>query len=626
MATARGSTACWYILAVVLGALLPGTAAAEWRRIDSPNFIVIGDVGARDLREIALQFEGFRETLSRVLSPRATATPVPTVVVVFPNERAFRPFQPQYEGKPVSVGGVFYGGRDLNYITMVRDARPGAMRIIFHEYAHLVISNVSMSLPAWLNEGLAEYYSTYESSRGGREAMIGRPLESHLRLLGERRLLPLSQLIAVDHTSALYNERERRSIFYAQSWALTHMLLLGEPPRLKELAAYVGQVQTGVPADEAWQAAFGNALVERDLEAYVRRDTFRLHAFTFPERLGTFEAPAVPLAPEQVAGFLAGLRIRQQRLDDAEALLAPLPGATTPHPHVQVAAAALDIARQDHRAASERLLELGAIDDWYVAYTAGRALTALLERAPGADPERIDAARALLRAVADRREIPHVLAGLATLEMLGSRPPGSEALATIQRARTLAPGRDDYALIHARLLAEGGEFEAARAIIGPLMVPGVPEHIRAAARSWMGNVVRLEERRRAAAARDAPPDRSAPADPPVPPAEVAGGLQLILRELQPGEQRLEGFFERIECPGGPAVRLHVRAADGAHVFHAPALAEVDFITYRGDLGGEIHCGPVKPPMRVLVTWRDGLKPGSRTAVALEFLPDGALQW
>jgi hypothetical protein len=31
-------------------------------------------------------------------------------------------------------------------------------------------------------------------------------------------------------------------------------------------------------------------------------------------------------------------------------------------------------------------------------------------------------------------------------------------------------------------------------------------------------------------------------------------------------------------------------------------------------------------MRVLVTWRDGLKPGSRTAVALEFLPDGALQW
>jgi hypothetical protein len=32
---------------------------AEWRRIDTPNFTVIGDVSARTLRDVAVKFEGF---------------------------------------------------------------------------------------------------------------------------------------------------------------------------------------------------------------------------------------------------------------------------------------------------------------------------------------------------------------------------------------------------------------------------------------------------------------------------------------------------------------------------------------------------------------------------------------
>jgi hypothetical protein len=62
--------------------------AAEWRRLDSPNFIVIGDVGASTLKDIAVKFEGFRETLGGVLSSQVTATAVPTVVVVFLSDRA----------------------------------------------------------------------------------------------------------------------------------------------------------------------------------------------------------------------------------------------------------------------------------------------------------------------------------------------------------------------------------------------------------------------------------------------------------------------------------------------------------------------------------------------------------
>ena len=61
---ARGISAI--ALALSLGA--PSPSLAEWRRLDSPNFVVIGDLSARDLRDIAVKFEAFRATLSLVLT------------------------------------------------------------------------------------------------------------------------------------------------------------------------------------------------------------------------------------------------------------------------------------------------------------------------------------------------------------------------------------------------------------------------------------------------------------------------------------------------------------------------------------------------------------------------------
>jgi len=60
MSTRRALALAIFVLGV--GA---APAAAEWRRIDSPNFVVIGDVSARTLRSVAIEFEGFRETIGR---------------------------------------------------------------------------------------------------------------------------------------------------------------------------------------------------------------------------------------------------------------------------------------------------------------------------------------------------------------------------------------------------------------------------------------------------------------------------------------------------------------------------------------------------------------------------------
>ena len=52
---------------------------AEWRRIDSPNFVVVGDVSAGELREITRRFESFREVLARVLTENGAMLPAASV-------------------------------------------------------------------------------------------------------------------------------------------------------------------------------------------------------------------------------------------------------------------------------------------------------------------------------------------------------------------------------------------------------------------------------------------------------------------------------------------------------------------------------------------------------------------
>ena len=115
----------------------------------------------------------------------------------------------------------------MNIVALADGDREHSLRTIFHEYVHVVIDNLSQAMPVWLNEGLAEYYSTFQVDEGGRRAVVGRLIPSHLQLLNERRHLSIAELLAVETSSASYNEGERQTLFYAQSWALVHMLVSG---------------------------------------------------------------------------------------------------------------------------------------------------------------------------------------------------------------------------------------------------------------------------------------------------------------------------------------------------------------------------------------------------------------
>ena len=102
---------------------------------------------------------------------------------------------------------------------------------------------------------------------------------------------------------------------------------------------------------------------------------------------------------------------------------------------------------------------------------------------------------------------------------------------------------------------------------------------------------------------------------------VPGGsptVKPVYRELKPGEERVEGLLQRVECPPGRPVSFVVKLDDRVAKYEAPRLDAVEYIAYTPDFQGPMSCGGRGKGDPVLVTWKTAGK--QARAVAVEFLP------
>ena len=198
---AKRHLASGLILALAISA---HAADRPWRMLTGSSVIVIGLQSPGTLRGIAVDIEQFRHVVGGFLRGAHPPLSMPTTVYAFDDRKSLEPFVPLYQGKPASLGGYCHCGSasDVNFIALDLGSYAGASLVIFHEYTHLLVRNAVSGVPAWLNEGLAEYYSTFDLVEDGRKAHIGKPIARHVLLLRER-FIPLNELLAVDHSSAL---------------------------------------------------------------------------------------------------------------------------------------------------------------------------------------------------------------------------------------------------------------------------------------------------------------------------------------------------------------------------------------------------------------------------------------
>jgi hypothetical protein len=273
---------------------------------------------------------------------------VPTVVFVFGERKSLQPIVPLYQGRPISLAGYLGQSDDLNIMALSLEGFEESAAVAFHEYTHLLVQNAVRFMPVWLNEGLAEYYGSYSLTDRGRTAMIGRPRAEHILLLRER-YLPMAQLISVDQSSPMYNEGERRSIFYAESWAATHYLMTSRPDGAVAINSYVNQIAEGHAPAEAFRAAFGATTDEfdKELRVYVRRLTFLVQRFTLSEKLTIVEpSPGRAMTPDEVEAWLGTAQLRVNRVDEAAPRIERAGSASPPTAAGQLAVGLLRLERQ----------------------------------------------------------------------------------------------------------------------------------------------------------------------------------------------------------------------------------------------------------------------------------------
>ena len=593
----------------LVGVLAAAAVAApagqsHWRRLDAPNFIVIGDVSARDLRAAAARFEGFREAVSSILH-RPTTNVVPSVLVVFGSDGAFGPFKPRSQGRRREVDGAFMQGRHANYISIVNNHNDQQQRVIMHELAHLLVSNTGLEVPLWLHEGLAEYYSTLVLNESGDAALVGRVIQEHLNRLNRTRLMTLAEMLAVTRESPLYNESSRLTVFYAQSWALAHMLLNGQPRRDKELGAFLDQLASGVAPVEAWTAAFGAADIITELDRYIRRLRFTAFAYRLSGKATNFSDVAVAdLASADADALLAQLLMQVDAYDEAGARLASAAARDGDNVGARVGMALLEQRRAQFAASATRLAGLTPPGDWFLAYLAGQAMGELVDHGLLPPTSQTSAAvRAMFApAINAGREFPAIAATMTNVEMRGISLPSSDTRAALERARKAAPGHADLHLLDAQVLARAGNSAGAREVLAPLTQLGHPPAVREMAAQIMARIAERQAR--------------------------PAGPAITTRIASPDEQRTEGALHDIVCAVGKGVTFHLTlpGADGlpaSVIFLATRLDDVHFVTNRTDVASPVGCGPLAKPLPVRVIWRPG-ENGARRAVVIEFLSRGSI--
>ena len=101
--------------------------------------------------------------------------------------------------------------------------------IAVHEYVHLVVQHAGWTLPPWLNEGMAEVFSTMKPL--GDKVVVGNIIPGRVIEMTQGKWVPLETILTADIDSPYYNETNKAGSLYDEGWALTHMLELSPQSR-----------------------------------------------------------------------------------------------------------------------------------------------------------------------------------------------------------------------------------------------------------------------------------------------------------------------------------------------------------------------------------------------------------
>ncbi len=576
--------ACVALVILAAACLCAAAVNADtWVEVRSPNFRVISNGGEKKAREVAVRFEQIR-TVYRSSLPFAAAHPSPLITILAAkDEKSLSQLLPDYWGKERShPAGLFVEGQQRYYILMSTDVPgPNPYLIIFHEYFHSLTLPYYPDMPLWLAEGMADFYAN--TIIDSKEVNLGMPNPGQLELLQEQKILPLDDLFRVDQNSPYYSEKNKTSIFYAESWALTHYLLLADnQSHRKILADFLSHLDHGEPMDQAELAAFGDVKqFQKQFNDYINRHSFNYVKYPAPAQVNGNEFPSRVLSPAEATARIGDSFVCRNRpqeakpfLDQALALDPKLPLAHEAMGFYYLTQNERDLARQSFAAAIAldpndfmTHFYFAILSPWPTVGTASPELEYEFRRSIELNPDFAPSYEALARAKANgNHDLP-------------------EAFQLAKKAQQLRPGELHYVLTMARILLQMGKTAEAVAVARQGQVFAHQPGERAELESFYGLAQKFEElekikRERAEAAKSDPgaaDDDDSVAGDNVPPYGTS-----------PLKATSHGQIKSVRCEGR-AINLTLEDDQLTVQLHA-----ADFSKIKIDLPGAVRGDDFKP--------------------------------
>ena len=585
----------------------PVRAKDNWINLTTRDFNIVSNAGEGETRRLAVKLEQFHAIFSKLFNTNVT-TQAPVTVMVFKSDDSFKPFKPLYKGKPSNIAGYFQRSEDENIIALNIAAQgEHPMAVVLHEYTHLLTSFVPRAWPAWLSEGLAEVYSTFDIDKN--QVIMGKPVSSHVYLLREK-FMPVADLLAVDHKSAAYNERDKQGIFYAESWALTHYLMFGNKgARRPELVDFVKRLAAGTDPGTAFAQAFKTDIktLEKSLRDYVQNNQYPGWIITLDTTEGDKAVASRPLAEAEVQFFLGNLLARTDRPEDAEVYLKQSATLDPNLPRAYEGLGLVAIRRGNFDEAARFFKEAVAHDSrnhlahYYYASALVRGSTGSMnEETAKRVIALLDNSIKLMPSFAPSHE-------LMAFAVLVSGQDLRKGIVAIKNAIALAPQQKRYVMSLAQLQMRAQDLDGAKQTLGSLLGPDIEDGLRNSAKMMIASI-----------------DNYRHPEPP-PPLKAAGNSESGGRVIEeqpnhsdpsrpdttqspsltwpsakswptleiPGAEIIHGKIISIECQG-KAWTLVVQSQGAVKRYVAPNIGTVEFYS-QSDADDKVGCGPVNKP-------------------------------
>lgn len=618
------------------------SAKDEWIKLRSKNFRLFGNASQEEIRQVAVKMEKFRAFFRQMSGRETLSSPIPTNIIVFKNEESFRDYKPasREEKFAAPASSNFQGGEDVKYIALtVQGDKLKTFRPIFHDYAHFLfdIDVGRTNAPAWLNEGLAEYYAATQNE-DDQTVTLGARNDEHLRLLRQNKLISPETFFNFNYYSLSLQSEETVEIFSAQAWALIHYLLHGNGgARNTQFNKFVGLIQNGKQSKEAFREAFqiDSAALEKELVEYINQKNFGASFLTSDKLAFENEIESSSIKEAEAKAVLGEFLFFTNRFDSAAAHLEE---ALKLEPESSLANSTLGLVRmrQKNFAEAEKYLEKAVrLDDknylthYRYAYVLSREGMSEYGFVSGYDLESAEKMRrALNKAISLNPSFAPAYDLYAFISVVRN-----EEIAKVEeylkKALALAPGNQWFQLRSAEIFMRKEDFTSARRVAWKVLETAPNEEIRIYSQNRINLINSLEAqllaiRNYGDRLRNEFPDRILSDEEHARLRELAilESINKDLRKPKTDEIRVLGYLTKIECRE-KGIEYSVKVDKKTLKLQSKNFDNIMLVSFAKEMNNaQIGCETIKNEIFAVITYHPNKNTaeGAGEILSIEFVP------